>query len=128
MSDLPNRTRKSRIEIATAMEPRTDHTYGSSLGPSIMAIMACDIGKPDDTCKHFIRAARADLRAVRGNAGDGIHAALAGGTWQSVVSDFGGLRIISEGWTTYPSLPQQWKRLAFKFFHKWIIHTVDLKP
>ncbi|MGB8984890.1 MAG: glycoside hydrolase family 65 protein, partial [Anaerolineales bacterium] len=74
-------------------EPRTDHTYGSSLGPSIMTIMACDVGKPDDAYEHFIRAVRADLRDVRGNAGDGIHAASAGGTWQAVVFGFGGLRI-----------------------------------
>ena len=71
--------------------PRTDHTYGSSLGPSIQAIMACDVGKPDDAYEHFIRAVRADLRDVRGNAGDGIHAASAGGTWQAVVFGFGGL-------------------------------------
>ena len=106
--------------------PRTDHTYGSSLGPSIMAIMACDVGKPDDAYEHFIRAVRADLRDVRGNAGDGIHAASAGGTWQSVVFGFGGLRIGPEGWTTKPRLPHHWKRLSFKFFHRGKIHEVDI--
>ena len=60
--------------------PRTDHTYGSSLGPAIMAIMACEIGQPDDAYEHFLRAARADLHDVRGNADDGIHAASAAGT------------------------------------------------
>src|SRR5687767_907057 len=107
--------------------PRTDHTYGSSLGPSIMAIMACDVGKPDDAYEHFIRAVRADLRDVRGNAGDGIHAASAGGTWQSVVFGFGGLRITSEDWRTNPRLPKHWKRLAFKFFHRGRMHEVDLR-
>jgi kojibiose phosphorylase len=107
--------------------PRTDHTYGSSLGPSIMAIMACDVGKPDDAYEHFIRAVRADLRDVRGNAGDGIHAASAGGTWQSVVFGFGGLRVTAEGWTTHPRLPKNWKRLSFKFFHRGKMHAVDLR-
>ena len=107
--------------------PRTDHTYGSSLGPSIMAIMACEVGKPDDAYEHFIRAVRADLRDVRGNAGDGIHAASAGGTWQSVIFGFGGLRITPEGWRTNPRLPKHWKRLAFKFFHRGKIHEVDLR-
>jgi kojibiose phosphorylase len=106
---------------------RTDHTYGSSLGPSIMAIMACDVGKPDDAYEHFIRAVRADLRDVRGNAGDGIHAASAGGTWQSVIFGFGGLRITQEDWRTNPRLPKHWKRLAFKFFHRGKIHEVDLR-
>ena len=52
-------------------------TYGSSLGPSIQAIMACRLGKVRPTpTRHFMRAARADLRDVRGNAGDGIHGAI----------------------------------------------------
>jgi kojibiose phosphorylase len=107
--------------------PRTDHTYGSSLGPSIMAIMACDVGKPDDAYDHFIRAVRADLRDVRGNAGDGIHAASTGGTWQAVVFGFGGLRIHADGWTTNPRLPHNWKRLSFKFFHRGEMHTADIR-
>ena len=107
--------------------PRTDHTYGSSLGPSIMTIMACEVGKPNDAYEHFIRAVRADLRDIRGNAGDGIHAASAGGTWQAVVFGFGGLRVTSDSWTTKPRLPKHWKRLSFKFFHKGKIHIVDLQ-
>ena len=107
--------------------PRTDHTYGSSLGPSIMTIMACEVGKPEDAYEHFIRAVRADLRDVRGNAGDGIHAASAGGTWQAVVFGFGGLRLTPEGWTTQPRLPNHWRRLAFKFFHRGTLQEVDLK-
>jgi len=107
--------------------PRTDHTYGSSLGPSIQAIVACMMGYPEDAYEHFIRAVRADLRDVRGNAGDGIHAASSGGTWQAVVFGFGGLRVTPEGWTTQPRLPKHWKRLAFKFFHRGKLQEVDLK-
>jgi kojibiose phosphorylase len=92
-----------------------------------MAIMACDIGKPDDAYEHFIRAVRADLRDVRGNAGDGTHAASAGGSWQAVVFGFGGLRITKDGWTTNPRLPKHWKRLTFNFFHHGKIHKVDIK-
>lgn len=97
--------------------PRTDHTFGSSLGPSIQAIMACRVGKPDDAYEHFIRALRADLHDVRGNADDGIHAASAGGTWQAVVFGFGGLNVTPDGWTVQPQLPKYWRRLAFKFFY-----------
>jgi trehalose/maltose hydrolase-like predicted phosphorylase len=108
-------------------QPRTDHTYGSSLGPSIMTIMACDVGKPEDAYEHFIRAVRADLRDVRGNARDGIHAASAGGTWQAVVFGFGGLRVTPDGWTIQPRPPHHWKRLAFKFFHRGKMQEVDIK-
>ena len=108
-------------------QPRTDHTYGSSLGPSIMTIMACDVGKPDDAYEHFIRAVQADLRDVRGNAGDGIHAASAGGTWQAVVFGFGGLRISPDGWKMQSRLPKHWKRLSFRFFHRGKLQEVDVR-
>ena len=106
--------------------PRTDHTYGSSLGPSIQAIMACDVGKPEEAYEHFIRAVRADLRDVRGNAGDGIHGASAGGTWQAVVFGFAGLRVTEEGWTLTPQLPHHWKRLRFRFFHRGTLQDVEI--
>jgi trehalose/maltose hydrolase-like predicted phosphorylase len=105
---------------------RTDHTFGSSLGPSIQAIMACEVGKPDDAYEHFIRAVRADLRDVRGNASDGIHGASAGGTWQAVVKGFGGLRVNPEGWSTQPRLPKHWKRLSFRFMHRGQLEVVEI--
>lgn len=97
--------------------PRTDHTHGSSLGPAVQAIMACEVGQIDDAYEHFIRAARADLRDVRGNAGDGIHAASAAGTWQALVFGFGGLRLTPDGWRAAPRPPKHWRRLAFTFFY-----------
>jgi trehalose/maltose hydrolase-like predicted phosphorylase len=106
--------------------PRTDHTFGSSLGPSIQAIVACLVNKPDDAYEHFIRSARADLRDVRGNARDGIHGASAGGTWQAVVFGFVGLRVKSLGWTITPRLPRGWTRVAFKFFHRGKLQEVDV--
>jgi kojibiose phosphorylase len=88
--------------------------------------MACEVGKQEDAYEHFIRAARADLRDVRGNAGDGIHAASAGGLWQAVVFGFAGLRLSADGWSVNPRLPKHWKRLSFKFFRRGQMHTVDI--
>jgi trehalose/maltose hydrolase-like predicted phosphorylase len=105
---------------------RTDHTHGSSLGPSIQAIMACEVGKPEDAYEHFIRAVRADLRDVRHNAGDGIHGASAGGTWQAVVFGFAGLRVMPERWTVQPRLPKHWKRLSFRFIHRGRLQNVEI--
>ena len=107
--------------------PRTDHAGGSSLGPSIQAIVACMVGQPDDAYKHFILAARADLRDVRGNAGDGIHGASAGGMWQAVVFGFAGLRLTPEGWTVNPRWPKGWRRIAFKFYQRGRQEVVDLR-
>jgi kojibiose phosphorylase len=106
--------------------PKTDHTHGSSLGPSIQAIMACEVGKPDDAYEHFIRAARADLFDVRNNAGDGIHAASAGGIWQAAVFGFGGLTFSAAGWQVRARLPKHWQRLSFKFYYRGEQHVVDL--
>jgi kojibiose phosphorylase len=106
--------------------PRTDHTHGSSLGPSIQAIMACEVGKPDEAYEHFIRAARADLRDVRHNARDGIHGASAGGSWQAVVFGFGGLQVTGEGWSTRPRLPTHWKSLSFRFVHRGEVQLVHI--
>jgi beta-phosphoglucomutase len=123
--DFPEQVIRTNYDYYTA---RTDHSFGSSLGPSIQAIMACEVGKPDDAYEHFIRAVRADLRDIRDNAGDGIHAASAGGTWQTVVFGFGGLRITEAGWSVHPRLPKHWKRLAFKFFYKGEIQQIDITP
>ena len=106
--------------------PRTDHTYGSSLGPSIQSIMACYVGKPEGAYEHFIRAIRADLLDVRGNAGDGIHGASAGGIWQAVLFGFAGLQVSQDGWKVQPKLPSHWKRLAFKFFFHGALQEVEL--
>ena len=70
--------------------PRTDHIFGSSLGPSVQAIMAARVKDPAEAYTHFMRAARADLFDVRGNAGDGIHGASAGGLWQAWCSVLAG--------------------------------------
>jgi len=102
---------------------RTDHTFGSSLGPSIMAIMACRVGDTAASYEHFMRAARADLFDVRDNAGDGIHGASAGGLWQAVVFGFAGLEQTEDGWRTNPHLPDGWKRLAFNIVdHGKLVH------
>ncbi len=107
--------------------PRTDHSYGSSLGPAIHAWAACIMGLPDEAYEHFMRAARADIADVRGNAGEGIHAASAGGVWQAAVFGFGGLRVHGNDYTTKPMLPSHWRRLAFKFYLRGEQHSVDLK-
>ncbi len=108
--------------------PRTDHTFGSSLGPAIQAIMACEVGRPEEAYEHFMRAARADLVDVRGNAADGIHGASAGGTWQAVAFGFGGLQLGEDGWRARPRLPAHWRRLSFRFVHRGQPVAVELTP
>jgi trehalose/maltose hydrolase-like predicted phosphorylase len=105
--------------------PRTDHTYGSSLGPAVHAILACELGMPEVAYKHFVRAALADLEDVRGNSADGVHGASAGGVWQALVFGFAGLQLTTEGYTLNPRLPASWRRLAFNFRHRGLEVRVD---
>ncbi|GIV65670.1 MAG: kojibiose phosphorylase [Bellilinea sp.] len=105
---------------------RTDHTFGSSLGPAIHAIIACRVGKPDEAYQHFLRAALADLEDVRGNAHDGIHAASAGGIWQAIVFGFGGLKFEPEGPKVNPCLPRHWRRLKFRISYRGQPYEFDL--
>lgn len=107
-------------------DPRTDHTYGSSLGPAITAIMACEMGEPEVAHEHFMRAARADLWDVRGNASDGIHAASAGGLWQAATMGFGGLTLSEQGWTTRARLPRHWRSLRFRLFYRGELQEITL--
>ena len=94
--------------------PRTDHTYGSSLGPAIHALLACDLNKTEEAYEHYMRAAMVDLENVRGNAGEGIHAASTGGLWQATVFGCGGITLTDQGPVANPHLMPGWTRLKFK--------------
>jgi kojibiose phosphorylase len=124
---LPELYDESTLRVNFAYyDSRTDHTFGSSLGPSIAAIMACRVGDPS-AYEQFMRAARADLYDVRNNAGDGIHGASAGGLWQAVVFGFAGLEHTSSGWQAHPHLPASWTRLAFRIVDHGSIKEFDLR-
>ncbi|MBK8986692.1 MAG: glycoside hydrolase family 65 protein [Chloroflexi bacterium] len=110
-----------------AYMPITDHKYGSSLGPSFHAWAACEMGRPEEAYEHFMLAAQADLLNPRGNAGDGIHAASAGGVWQAVVFGFAGLRQEQGTFSLHPQLPQHWQRIAFKFRYRGAYKQVDIR-
>lgn len=108
--------------------PRTDHTFGSSLGPPVHAILACDLGKTAEAYEHFMRAALVDLDDTRKNAVEGIHAASAGGIWQAVVFGFGGARLTADGPVATPRLPAGWTRLKFKMLWQGQEFAFDLRP
>ncbi len=108
-------------------EPRTDHTYGSSLGPAIHAIMGVHLGYADDAYQHFVRAAFVDLDDLRGNTRDGIHAASAGGVWQVAAMGFAGMTVGPEGLSFAPNLPARWQRLRFTVRYRGRRIEADLK-
>jgi len=107
--------------------PRTDHTYGSSLGPAVHGILACDLNRIDEAYEHFMRAALVDLADVRGNAAEGIHGASAGGVWQVVVWGFAGIELTEDGPIAHPRLPENWTRLQFKLNWRGQTREFDLR-
>ncbi|MBE8970850.1 beta-phosphoglucomutase [Nostocales cyanobacterium LEGE 12452] len=106
--------------------PRTDITYGSSLGPAVQAILASDLGKSTEAYEHFMRALMVDLEDNRGNTNDGIHGASAGGIWQAVIFGFGGIQLTENGPVANPHLPPGWTRLKFKLHWRGEWHDFDL--
>ena len=109
-------------------EPRTDHEFGSSLGPAIHAALACELGELEAAYRHFMRAALVDLVDLRGNTADGIHAASAGGLWQAIVFGFAGLELTPEGPVARPRLPVHWRRLRFSVQYQGKRYRFDLAP
>jgi len=98
--------------------PRTDLTYGSSLGPAIQALLAARLGKPEVAYEHFMHAAWTDMKDVRGNTAHGIHAATAGGLWQALIMGFAGLDVKDDGTLcTEPHLPAAWRQIHFTIRH-----------
>jgi trehalose/maltose hydrolase-like predicted phosphorylase len=108
--------------------PRTDSTYGSSLCPSIHAILASRLGATADAYRDFMQTALVDLEDSRGNTADGIHAASAGGVWQAVVFGFAGIQLTENGPVANPHLPPTWTRLKFKLNWHGTWHNFDLSP
>lgn len=105
-------------------EKRTMHK--SSLSPSVYAMVGLGLGKHDHAYEYFIKAAETDLVDNQGNTSHGLHAANAGGTWQSVVFGFGGLSIDKDGIIRIESwLPPHWKKLRFSFYWQSVRVTVE---
>lgn len=107
--------------------PRTDHSYGSSLGPAIHAALAAQLGMPTEAYEHFMRAGLVDLADVRGNVADGIHAASTGGLWQALIFGFAGVRLTDDGPVAAPHLPAGWERLKFRLRWRGEPHDFDLR-
>lgn len=104
-------------------ERRTVHK--SSLSPAIHSIIGIEVGDPARALQYFCRSAFVDLDNNQGNTQDGMHAASAGGTWQSLVFGFGGFRVLHGRMTFKPWLPAHWQELRFRL--KWHGHTVSVR-
>jgi kojibiose phosphorylase len=92
-------------------EPRTGH--GSSLSPSMHALMAARLGEMASAEKYLRQAAEVDLGNNMGNAAGGVHAAAIGGLWQAVVFGFAGVELAPDSVRFDPHLLSSWRRITF---------------
>ncbi|MBD2343145.1 beta-phosphoglucomutase [Anabaena subtropica] len=106
--------------------PRTDISYGSSLGPAIQGILASDLGQKATAYERFMQALMVDLEDRRGNTNDGIHGASAGGIWQAVILGFGGIQLTEQGPIANPHIPPTWTRLKFQLHWRGQWYGFDL--
>jgi kojibiose phosphorylase len=106
--------------------PRTDITYGSSLGPAVHAALASYLNQPAEAYERFMQAALVDLEDTRRNAKEGVHGASTGGVWQAIVFGFAGIRIGENGPVAKPHLPEGWTRVKFKLQWHGQWHEFDL--
>ncbi len=103
-------------------EPRTEH--GSSLSPSVHALIAARVGYADEAYRYFMIASTIDLynKSKKVMSGGtflgGIHTAAAGAVWQIIVQGFAGFEVQNGGITFQPALPEQWDAVAFKIVYR----------
>ncbi len=115
---------EQKIKNYEYYERRTMHK--SSLSPSMYAMVGLGLGKHNYAYEYFIKAAETDIVDNQGNTAHGLHAANAGGTWQSAVFGFGGLSLDKDGTVRLePWLPPQWKGLRYRFYWRGIPVAVE---
>jgi len=106
-SQFPDDVRQANFRY---YEPRTGH--GSSLSPSMHALVAARLGEKTLAGQYLKQAAEIDLGNNMGNAAGGVHAAAIGGLWQAMVFGFAGFETLSDGVSFTPCLLDSWQRLS----------------
>ena len=112
---FPEQVLKANYEY---YEPRTEH--GSSLSPSVHALVASKTNHRDEAYRYFEEASTIDLYNASkkvmsgGSFLGGIHTAAAGGVWLIIVEGFAGFKMTKNGVAFKPALPEQWESLSFQ--------------
>lgn len=89
--------------------------------------MGLKVGDDSRAYRYLRRAAFIDLLNLQKNTREGIHAANAGGVWQTVVFGFAGVSIEEGILKICPNMPKEWTDLTFRlhYYGSWIEITVS---
>ncbi|MBQ9863235.1 MAG: family 65 glycosyl hydrolase, partial [Lachnospiraceae bacterium] len=93
-------------------------THDSSLSTCVFSIVASRLGMKEKAYSYFGDSAKLDLMNTHNNTKHGIHTANMGGCYMAIVNGFAGLRVLEEGISLAPSLPDSWNGFRFKFVYK----------
>ena len=88
--------------------------HESSLSPSIHAVLAAKLERPEQAYNFYLQTSRLDLDDYNAEVKDGLHITSMAGTWLSVIEGFGGMRVKNNAVYFKPQLPKAWKSLSFK--------------
>lgn len=105
----------------TPEQKRRDFAYyepltvrDSSLSASVQAVVAAELGHLTLAHAYTRECAFLDLHDLRRETQEGVHVAAMAGTWDALVSGFGGLRLDGAAVRLAPRLPPGIARLAFR--------------
>ncbi len=90
-------------------EPRTAH--GSSLSPSLSAMVAARLGHGARALELFRQGANIDLAEKEGLGAGGVHMGALGGLWQAAVFGMAGVHMRDHGIAIDPHLPPDWSAM-----------------
>ncbi|MGB9856522.1 MAG: glycoside hydrolase family 65 protein [Dictyoglomaceae bacterium] len=102
-------------------------SHSSSLSPSMHAVVGARLGLTDLAYEYFRRTSEMDLSDIMGNTKEGLHSASIGGTWESIVFGFLGLKVNEKGIIFDPKLPGHWKNLKIKLYYKGNVLEIEVK-
>jgi len=88
--------------------------HGSSLSPSIHALVGARAGLPQRARHYFDIAAQFEFRDTNKDTRHGIHIGNCGGLWQATVFGFAGLGEAGDGLALDPCLPAEWNAIRFR--------------
>lgn len=96
-------------------EPIT--THDSTLSASTFAILASEIGYPEQALHFFQATSFVDVEDQHGNTSHGVHMASLAGSWLALVWGFAGFRLAEGGFAFRPTLPDAWQ--GYRFGLRW---------
>jgi trehalose/maltose hydrolase-like predicted phosphorylase len=107
-------------------EPKTLHDSTLSFGAH--ALLAAQLGLDGKAETYLKKSCFLDLKNVMKNtAGEGLHIAAHGATWQALVFGYAGLWADADGLRCNPKLPDWIRGMRFCVYHKGQLNQISIK-